>query len=68
MFRMNRQDFCSRQILSTYIHVGNDAVPWMARSVASPEWQRYVFTSNPEKPYKKTEAITHLRISTLAHP
>jgi hypothetical protein len=27
MFRMNGQDFCSMQILSAYIHIGNDAVP-----------------------------------------
>ena len=28
MFRMNGQDYCSGQILSTYIHVSNSAVPW----------------------------------------
>ncbi len=33
MFRMNGQDYCSGQTLSTYIHVSNSAVPWMARSV-----------------------------------
>ena len=32
MFRMNGHDFCSRQIISTSIHGGNVAVPWMARS------------------------------------
>jgi len=29
MFRRNGQDFCSQQILSTYVHVSNDAVPAM---------------------------------------
>jgi hypothetical protein len=28
MFRMSGQVFGSRQNLSTYIHVGNAAVPW----------------------------------------
>jgi len=28
MFRMNGHDFCSRQIISTYIHVGNVVMPW----------------------------------------
>jgi hypothetical protein len=28
MFRMNGQVLCSRQTLSTYIHVSNSAVPW----------------------------------------
>jgi len=33
MFRMNGQDYCSRQILSTYIHVSNNAVAGMPWSV-----------------------------------
>jgi len=28
MFRMNGQLFCSRQKLSTYIHVGNVTITW----------------------------------------
>ena len=28
MFRLNGHDLCSRQIISTYIHVGNNVMPW----------------------------------------
>jgi len=49
MFRMNGQDFCSRQILSTYIHVGSDAVPGMAKSGdVQDERSGFLLQANPK--------------------